>query len=163
MFWNDPEHCLESIILIKDEDDILSIPRQIQVYCICLGWSQANKPVRLYSVHTVQCTMYTLYKLLETSSAVLCTHSTDKLLSHVEASYPPRLDLSPGGPRRGQLTARPTTRWERPLSRVCIPFPSTGFPGLGGPRGCTPPRGGSVTCAKALATLPTISSTSLAL
>ena len=23
---------------------------------------QANKPVRLYSVHTVQCTMYTLYK-----------------------------------------------------------------------------------------------------
>ena len=62
MFWNDPEHCLESIILIKDEDDILSIPRQIQVYCICLGLSQANKPVRLYSVHTVQCTMYTLYK-----------------------------------------------------------------------------------------------------
>ena len=34
MFWNDPEHYLESIILIEDEDDILSIPRQIQVYCI---------------------------------------------------------------------------------------------------------------------------------
>ena len=62
MFWNDLEQCLESIILIEDEDDILSIPRQIQVYCICLGLSQANKPVSLYSVHTVQCTMYTLYK-----------------------------------------------------------------------------------------------------
>ena len=61
-FWNDLEQCLESIILIEDEDDILSIPRQIQVYCICLGLSQANKPVSLYSVHTVQCTMYTLYK-----------------------------------------------------------------------------------------------------
>ena len=97
----------------------------------------------VYTLYNVQCTHCT-NQLLETSSAVLCTHSTAKLLSHVEASYPPRLDLSPGGPRRGQLTARPTTRWERPLSRVCIPFPSTGFPGLGGPRGCTPPRGGSV-------------------
>ena len=29
---------------------------------ICLGLGQANKPVSLYSVHTVQCTMYTLYK-----------------------------------------------------------------------------------------------------
>ena len=45
-----------------------------------------------------------------------------------------------GGPGRGQFTARPTTRWEGPISRVCIPFPSTGFPGLGGPRECTPPR-----------------------
>ena len=62
MFWNDPEHCSESVSLIKDEDDILSIPRQIQVYCTCLELSQANKPVSLYSVHTVQCTMYTLYK-----------------------------------------------------------------------------------------------------
>jgi hypothetical protein len=26
--------------------------------CICLGLGQANKPVRLYSVHTVQCPMY---------------------------------------------------------------------------------------------------------
>jgi hypothetical protein len=57
---------------------------------------------------------------------------------------PPKLDLSPGGPGRGQLTAHPTMRWERPLSRVCNPFPSTGFPGLGGPRDCTPPRGASV-------------------
>jgi hypothetical protein len=52
MFWNDPEHCLESIILIENEDDILSIPRQIQLYCICLGLSKANKPVSLYRVHT---------------------------------------------------------------------------------------------------------------
>jgi hypothetical protein len=66
--------------------------------CICLGLSQANKQVRLYSVHTVQCTHCT-NQLLETSSAVLCTHSTAKLLSHVEATYPSRLDLSPGGPR----------------------------------------------------------------
>ena len=110
--------------------------------CICLGFGQANKPVRLYSVHTVQCTQCThcTNQLLETSSAVLCTHSTAKLLSHVEAASPPRLDLSPGGPGRGQLTARPTTRWEGPISRVCIPFPSTGFPGLGGPREGTPPR-----------------------
>ena len=143
MFWNDPEHYLERIILIEDEDDILSIPRQIQVYCICLGLSQANKPVSLYSVHTVQCkhcTMYTMYnQQLETSSAILCTHSTAKLLSHVEAASPPKLDLSPGGPGRGQFTARPTTRWEGPISRVCLPFPSTGFPGLGWPREGTPP------------------------
>jgi hypothetical protein len=39
----------------------------------------------------------------------------------IEAASPP------GGPERGQLTACPTTWWERPLSRVCNPFPSTGF------------------------------------
>ena len=37
MFWNDPEHCLKIINLIKDEDDILSNPRQIQVYLPWLG------------------------------------------------------------------------------------------------------------------------------
>jgi hypothetical protein len=116
MFWNDPEHCLEIVILI--EDDILSIPRQIQVYCICLGFSQASKPVILYSEHTVQLNCSPTWK-----------------------QSPPKLDLSPVGPGRGQLTARPATLWERPLSRVCNPFPSTGFPGLGRPRDCTPPRG----------------------
>jgi hypothetical protein len=85
MFWNDPEHCLESIILIKDEDNILSIPRQIQVFCICLGLSQANTPVSytVYTLYNVQCTHCT-NQLLETNSAVLCTHSTAKLFSHVE-------------------------------------------------------------------------------
>ena len=39
MFWNDPEHCLESISLIKDEDNILSIPKQIQVY---LRWLEPS-------------------------------------------------------------------------------------------------------------------------
>ena len=119
MFWNDLEQCLERIILIEDEDDILSIPRQIQVYCICLGLSQANKPVSLYSVHTVQCkhcTMYTMYnvhtvqcthctnQLLETSSALLCTHSTAKLLSHVEAIS------SQAGPESRRT-------WERTINR----------------------------------------------
>jgi hypothetical protein len=111
---------------------------------ICLGLGQANKPVRLYSVHTVQCTMYTLYKPTAGNqfSCIVYTYSTAKLLSHMEAASPPRLDLSPGGPGRGQLTARPTTRWEGLISRVCLPFPSTGFPGLGGPREGTPPRYG---------------------
>jgi hypothetical protein len=149
--------------------------------CICLGLSQAHKPVRLYSVHTVKCTMYSVYsvynvysvysvqcahctnQLLETSSAVLCTHSTAKLQSHLEATYPPKLDLSPGGPERGQLTAHPTTQWEGPLSRVCNPFPSAGLPSLGGPRDCTPPRGAIVAAAKAPATLATLLSMRLAL
>ena len=83
----------------------------------------------LYNVQCTHCTN----QLLETSSAVLCTHSTAKLLSHVEAASPPRLDLSPGGPERGQLTASPATRWEGPLSRVLLPFPCfQGFPALAG-------------------------------
>ena len=60
---------------------------------------------------------------------------------NIISASPPRLHLSPGGPGRGQFTARPTKRWEGPISRVCLPFPSTGFPGLGGPREGTPPRG----------------------
>jgi len=72
---------------------------------ICLGLGQAKKAVRVFSVHTVQCTMYTLiysvhivqtvqctqctHPLLETSPAALCTHSTAELLSHVEAVRPP--------------------------------------------------------------------------
>ena len=31
LFWNDPEYCLKIISLIKNEDNILSNPRQIQV------------------------------------------------------------------------------------------------------------------------------------
>mgnify|MGYP000258511050 FL=1 len=115
--------------------------------CICLGLGQANKPVIqcthcTSTMYNVQCTMYTLYKPTAGNqfSCIVYTYSTAKLLSHVEAASPPRLDLSPGGPGRGQLTARPTTRWEGPISRVCLPFPSTGFPGLGGPREGTPPR-----------------------
>ena len=57
------------------------------------------------------------------------TYSTAKLLSHMEAA-------SPG---RGQFTACPTTWWEGPISQVCLPFPSTGFPGVGWPREGTPP------------------------
>ena len=142
MFWNDPEHCLESIILIEDEDDILSIPRQIQVYCICLGLSQANKPVSLYSVHTVQCTMYNVHTV-QTNCwkpvQLYCVHTVQLNCSPTWKQSPPKLDLSPGGPGRGQLTASPATRWEGALTRVCLPFPSTGFPGLGWPREGTPP------------------------
>jgi hypothetical protein len=146
MFWNDPEHCLESIILIEDEDDILSIPRQIQVYCICLclGLSQANKPVSLYSLHTVQTNCWKPVQLY-------CVHTVQLNFSPTWKQSPPKLDLSPGGPGRGQLTASPATRWERPLSRVCLPFPSTRFLGLGWPREGTPPRA-SVAAAKAPAT-----------
>jgi hypothetical protein len=35
----------------------------------------------------------------------------------MEAASPPRLDLSPGGPERGQLTASPATRWDGTLAR----------------------------------------------
>jgi hypothetical protein len=87
----------------------------------------------VYSVRNVQCTMYTLYKPTAGNqfSCITYTYSTAKLLSHVEAASPPRLDLSPGGPGRGKFTARPTIRWEGPISRVRLPFPSTGFPSLG--------------------------------
>ena len=46
---------------------------------------------------------------------------------------------------------------------VLVISPQTGFPGLGGPRDCTPPRGASVAAAKAPATLATISSMRLPL
>ena len=70
-FWKvDPS--LKRISLI--EDDILSNPRQIQAKVINqLGY-----------------TVYTLYyKLLETSSDVLCTHSTANLLPLGETASPP--------------------------------------------------------------------------
>jgi hypothetical protein len=55
----------------------------------------------VYTLYNVQCTHFTNQRM-ETSSAVLCTNSTAKLLSQVEAASPPRLALSPGGPKRGQ-------------------------------------------------------------
>ena len=82
----------------------------------------------------------------------------------MEAASSPKLDLSPGGLGRGQLTARPTTRWGGALkpSVASIPlFP--GFPGLGGPREATPPRGGSVVSAEAETRLPTIPCASVGL
>jgi hypothetical protein len=126
--------------------------------CIYLGLSQAKtqfactactiqanyrKSVFLYSMH---CTN----KLLETSLCVQCVLYRQTAPPHgkLEAASPPRLDLSPGGPGRGQLTASPATRWERALTRVCLPFPSTGFPGLGWPREGTPPREGQCCCGR---------------
>jgi hypothetical protein len=108
-------------------------------FCLIQAKKKTQLGYTVYTLYNVQCTHCT-NQLMETSSAVLCTHSIAKLLSHVEAASPPRLDLSPGGPKRGQFTARPTTRWEGPLSRMCLPFPSTGFPSLGWPREATPPR-----------------------
>jgi hypothetical protein len=109
---------------------------------------------------------YALYKQTAGNQFV-CTVRTYRQTApprgKIEAASPPRLDLSPGGPERGQFTARPTTRWEGPLSRVCLPFPSTGFPGLGGPREGTPPRGASVATAEAPATLARFLGTSLVL
>ena len=64
-------------------------------------------------MYNVQCTNCT-NQLLETSSTVMCTHSTAKLLPHVEKASPPKLDLSPGGPERGPLTPMPYSGVERP-------------------------------------------------
>jgi hypothetical protein len=118
MFWTDPEQCLKRISFIEDEDDILSIPRQIQVYCICLGLSQANKPVSLYSIHTVQCTTYIVHTV-QTNCwkpvQLYCVHTVQLNCSPTWKQSPPKPDLSPGGPGRGQLTASPATRWERVL------------------------------------------------
>ena len=76
---------------------------------------QAKKAVKVFSVHTVQCTMYTLlysvhivqtvqctqctHPLLETSPAVLCTYSTAELLSHMEVG--PEEDNLPQALQRG--------------------------------------------------------------
>ena len=50
---------------------------------------------------------YKQYKLLETSHIVYSlTHSLPR--AKMKAASPPKLDLSPGGLGRGQLTARPT-------------------------------------------------------
>ena len=77
------------------------------------------------TVHCMQCAVqlnywepvwlelieYTEYKLLETRSAILCSltqYSWSALpRAKIEAASPPKLDLSPGGLGRGQLTARP--------------------------------------------------------
>ena len=89
----------------------------------------------IYSVHivqTVQCTQCT-HPLLETSSAVLCTHSTAELLSHMEAVLPLGWAWAAGGPRGGQFTASPATRWKGPLSQVYPPFLSKeSFPAWSG-------------------------------
>jgi hypothetical protein len=98
-----------------------------------------NVQCTMYNVH---CTMYTMYNPTAGNqfSCIVYSYSTAKLLSHVEAASPPRLELSPGRPGRGRFTACPTMQSEGPISRVCLPFPSTGFPGLGGPREGNPPR-----------------------
>ena len=73
----------------------------------------------------------------------------------MEAATPPKLDLSPGGLGRGQLTARPTTRWERALTRVKLPFPCfQGFPALASLGKLPLPGVGGVAPVKAGATLP---------
>ena len=81
MFWNVPEHWLKRISLI--EDTILSNPRQKQVFA--LAWARlinqlGNTVYTLYNVQYTHCTN----ELKETSSAVLYTHSTAKLLSQTE-------------------------------------------------------------------------------
>ena len=62
----------------------------------------------------IQCT--TLYKRTAGNqfSCNVYTHSTAKLFPLVETASPPRLDLSPGGPERGQLTPMPFSGVERP-------------------------------------------------
>jgi hypothetical protein len=53
----------------------------------------------------------------------LCTQSTAKLLPLAETASPPRLELSPGGPERGQLTPMPFSGVERPLRASVPPIP----------------------------------------
>ena len=103
---------------------------------------------------------YTLYKLLETSSAILCTHTIQLICS------PTRENGSSFFSQAGPESRR---TWERTVDRpsynavggalkpsvASIPlFP--GFPGVGAPREATPPRGGNVALAEARATLPNI-------
>ena len=147
--------------------------------CICLGMVQPKKPVWGCNVHIVmyKCThchtVYTLYilynvhtvqpQLMETSSAVLCTHTVQPSWSPTWQP-PPGLGRSHRGPWRGQLTASPATRWEGLLSRVLLPFPCfQGFPALEGLGKQLPPGRGSLAWVKSQARLPPVFHTMLAL
>ena len=110
---------------------------------------------------------YTLYKLLETSSAILCTHTIQLICS------PTRENESSFSSQAGPESRR---TWERTVDRpsfnavgealkpsaASIPlFP--GFPRLGRRREAAPPRGASVAAAEATARLATILSGGLVL
>ena len=110
---------------------------------------------------------YTLYKLLETSSAILCTHTIQLICS------PTRENGSSFSSQAGPESRR---TWERTVDRpsynavgealkpsaASIPlFP--GFPRLGRRREAAPPRGASVDAAEATARLATNLSVGLAL
>jgi hypothetical protein len=131
---------------LEDEDDILSIPRQIQMYCICLGLSQANKPVILYSVHTVQCTMYTLYKPTDGNqfSSIVYTQYSWNVLSRGSNLLPSWTwvpadlgeDSSPPVLQRGG---------RGPQAECAIHSPPQGFLALVG-LGIAPPMAGQCCC-----------------
>ena len=96
----------------------------------------------VHIVHTVQCTHCT-NQLMETSSAVLCTHSTAKLLSHVEAVSPPGLGLSHRRTPERTINRKPCNAVGEALKPSVASIPLLpGFPSLGRPREATPPRGG---------------------
>ena len=100
------------------------------------------KPVQLYCVHTVQLNCSPMWK-------------QSLLQGWAWATV---------GPQRGQLTASPATRWERPLSRVLLPFPCyQGFPALEGLGKQPLPGVGSVAWVESQARLPTVPCTSLAI
>ena len=88
--------------------------------CICLGFGQTKKTVRLYKCkHCTNCTMETLVYsvhivqtvqcthctnlLLESSTGVLCTHSTTVLLSYVDAVSSWAGPEPPSDPRENNL------------------------------------------------------------
>ena len=98
MIWNVPDHCLKRRLI---EDDILSNPRQMQMY---LPWLDPSYKKNWFG-HTVHNTVQTNKKLLRTSSAVMCTHTVQPNCSpcEVETVSPPRL-AGARGPGRGQLT-----------------------------------------------------------
>ena len=97
------------------------------------------KPVQLYCVHTVQQNCSPMWK-------------QSLLQGWAWATV---------GPQRGQLTASPATRWERPLSRVLLPFPCyQGFPALEGLGKQPLPGVGSVALVESQAKLPTVPCTS---
>ena len=99
---------------------------------------------------------------METSSAVLCTHTVQQNCSPTLKQFLQGWAWAAGGPQRGQFTASPATRWGGPLSRVLLPFPCfQGFPALEGLGKQFPPGVNSVASAKAEATLSLFLSTSV--
>ena len=142
---------------------------------------QAKKAVRICSVHTIQCTMYTLlysvhivqtvqrtqctHPLLETSPAVLCTHNTAKLLSHVEAVTSSGLGLSHRRARRRTIYRKPCNAVRGVLRPSVAPIHlvSQAFPGVEGVGEQPLPGVGSVALVEAKARLPSVLGAGLAL
>ena len=70
---------------------------------------------------------------MESSSAVMCTHTVQLHCFPCGNSFSSQAGPEPDGPERGQLTPCPSAGWKGPLSRVYPPFLSEeSFPALVG-------------------------------